>query len=54
MLVAKPHHGTLTLATNGSFMYVPAKGHVGDDWFTYSAKAGAVQSAPTMVTVSVQ
>jgi hypothetical protein len=54
MLVAKPRHGTLTLATNGSFSYAPAKGFVGDDWFTYSARAGAVQSAPTTVTISAQ
>ena len=54
MLIAKPRHGTLTLATNGSFSYAPAKGFVGDDWFTYSARAGSVSSAPTMVTISVQ
>jgi hypothetical protein len=38
VLVAGPSHGTVTLASNGSFSYTPATGFVGNDVFTYQAK----------------
>lgn len=37
ILYSAPSHGTLTLSTNGSFVYTPNKGFFGIDTFTYSA-----------------
>ena len=44
-------HGTLTLAANGGFGYVPTSGYNGPDSFTYHANDGTANS--NIVTVSV-
>lgn len=46
-------HGTVTLASDGSFTYMPEAGFVGTDSFTYRASDGNVTSAPTSVTIQV-
>jgi VCBS repeat-containing protein len=49
-----PAHGTLTLAADGSFTYVPTRGFTGDDRFSYTTtdSRGAVSTAGT-VTIHV-
>jgi VCBS repeat-containing protein len=47
-------HGTLALATNGSFTYTPAAGYSGPDSFTYRASDGTAPSAPATVSITVQ
>src|SRR5262249_7211767 len=44
MLVAGVGHGTLTLNTDGSFLYTPAANYNGPDSFTYKANDGTLQS----------
>ena len=44
-------HGTLTLATNGGFIYTPTAGYNGPDSFTYHANDGTANS--NIVTVSL-
>ncbi|MGL4551220.1 MAG: SdrD B-like domain-containing protein [Gemmataceae bacterium] len=46
-LVSGPTRGTLTLNADGSFTYEPDAGYVGPDRFTYRARDGAAQSAPS-------
>ncbi len=47
-------HGTVTLAANGSFVYVPAPGFVGTGTFTYVARgASGVASRTERVTIRV-
>lgn len=46
-------HGTLALATDGSFTYTAASGFSGADTFTYTAADGPVKSAPATVTINV-
>lgn len=41
-VVAQPEHGTLTLNSDGSFVYVPAAGFSGTDRFTYRASDGSL------------
>jgi titin len=52
-LVTSPSHGTLTLAANGSFQYVPNPGFTGVDSFTYFATNGFLKSATVTVTINV-
>jgi len=40
----QPSHGTLTLSTNGGFLYTPAANFNGTDSFTYKANDGKVDS----------
>ena len=47
-------HGSLALATNGSFTYTPAAGYSGPDSFTYRASDGTTPSAPATVSITVQ
>ena len=47
-----PSHGTLSLAENGAFTYVPVLNYSGPDSFTYRASDGSVTSA-TPATVSI-
>jgi hypothetical protein len=50
-----PAHGTLTLRSDGSFIYTPAAGYSGSDSFTYAASDGSLQSTATVaLTVSPQ
>ena len=51
--VTDPSHGTLTLNTNGSFVYTPAPLFSGTDSFTYKANDGTVASAPVAVSITV-
>ncbi|HWJ82784.1 MAG TPA: fibronectin type III domain-containing protein [Nocardioides sp.] len=48
-----PDHGTLTLETDGSFVYVPEAGYVGTDTFTYAAVSAAFGDA-NEVTVTIR
>jgi choice-of-anchor A domain-containing protein/uncharacterized repeat protein (TIGR01451 family) len=53
-VVAKPGHGSLSLATDGSFTYTPANGFAGTDTFTYKLTAGGVTSGTATVTITVE
>jgi hypothetical protein len=48
-----PSHGTLTLAANGSFTYLPTTGFVGTDSFSYTASDGYGNSASVTVQITV-
>ena len=43
-----PDHGTVSLATDGGFVYTPDFGYTGPDWFTYDATDGAGSSSATV------
>ena len=47
-------HGTLDLAADGGFRYVPEKGFDGTDAFTYRASDGDLESEPATVTIKVK
>jgi Bacterial Ig domain len=47
-------HGTLALASDGSFTYTPTTDFIGTDTFTYVADDGFAQSAAATVTIHVQ
>ena len=49
-----PSHGTLALATDGSFVYTPAAEWSGSDAFSYRAVSQSVYSEPATVTVTVR
>ncbi|HEX7915512.1 Ig-like domain-containing protein, partial [Rudaea sp.] len=54
--VTPPGHGTLTLATDGSYTYTPANNYTGTDTFTYKVCEAAPNQAlcsTAMVTVNV-
>jgi len=53
-LVSNVSHGTLTLSSNGSFVYVPAVGYAGTDSFTYVANDGMVDGNIATVTIDVR
>ncbi len=46
-------NGSLTLNTDGSFLYVPNMGYAGPDSFTYTATDGATTSSPATVNITV-
>jgi VCBS repeat-containing protein len=48
-----PAHGTLTLATDGGFRYVPAADYAGPDSFTYRANDAELSSSPITVTLAI-
>lgn len=57
ILTTSPTHGSVTLATDGSFVYTPANGFVGNDSFAYRAStvnggAGNIAIATIGVTSS--
>ncbi len=52
--VAGPAHGTLTLAPNGSYVYVHDGSETAVDFFTYVADDGAAQSNVATVTIAVE
>jgi putative cell wall-binding protein len=52
-LVSPADHGTVFLAADGSFGYVPDTDFVGTDVFEYVATDGLQVSAPAQVTISV-
>lgn len=49
-----PSNGTLRMNKNGSFVYTPYKGYVGNDSFVVSAYDGVNRSKLTVVTVKVE
>ena len=53
-IVTSPAHGTLSLNTDGSFVYTPSDGFYGTDSFTYQASDGQASSDVATVTVAVQ
>src|SRR5207244_13017014 len=52
-VVANPTHGTLTLASNGSFTYTPAANYNGSDGFTYKANDGSLDSNVATVAITI-
>jgi uncharacterized delta-60 repeat protein len=52
-LMTSPTHGAVTLAADGSFVYVPAAGYSGPDSFTYRASDGAATSNTATVSLDV-
>ncbi|HEY5106982.1 MAG TPA: Ig-like domain-containing protein [Caulobacteraceae bacterium] len=52
-LAGAPTHGTLTLNSNGSFVYVSTPGFAGTDSFKYVASDGISSGAPTTVTLNI-
>jgi VCBS repeat-containing protein len=48
-----PSHGTLTLDTDGSFLYTPASDYNGSDAFTYRANDGTLASNLATVTITI-
>ena len=53
VLVSNPSHGTLTLNSDGSLVYMPALNFNGVDSFTYKASDGQAQSGVATVTITV-
>src|SRR5216117_1951587 len=53
VLVSNPSHGTLTLNSDGSLVYMPALNFNGTDSFTYKASDGQAQSGVATVTITV-
>jgi VCBS repeat-containing protein len=53
VLGATTTQGSLSLASDGSFIYTPAPGFSGTDSFTYIASDGSLQSAVTQVTLNI-
>jgi Tol biopolymer transport system component len=52
-LVTGPTHGTVSLAADGGFTYVPAAGYVGSDSFSYRATDGSSSSTSATVGLTV-
>lgn len=52
-IASSPSHGTVSLATDGTFHYVPSAGFVGTDSFSYTADDSRLISSPATVAVSV-
>ena len=53
ILLSGPINGTLTLATNGTFVYTPSTGFFGNDTFSYVPNDGMISGAPVLVTIDV-
>ena len=55
-ITTNPTHGTLTLATDGSFIYTPTAGHHGTDTFRYTAHDpfGSTDTATVTLTTKAQ
>lgn len=53
-LVSGPQHGTLQLAADGSFSYIPQAGYRGSDAFTYRADDGTAQGNVATVAIEVR
>ena len=53
LIVATPAHGTVTLSSNGSFVYRPAANYNGPDSFTYRVSDGVGTSNVATVLISV-
>ena len=53
VLVTSVSHGTLTLGSDGSFVYTPSAGISGADSFTYKANDGTIDSNVATVSITV-
>ena len=53
ILVAPPTRGVIKFHTDGSFIYEPQRGFIGEDSFVYVASDGLTSGTPTMVIVNV-
>ncbi|HEX5471083.1 MAG TPA: cadherin-like domain-containing protein [Lacipirellulaceae bacterium] len=53
VLETNPSHGTVSLQSDGSFLYTPATHWTGSDSFTYEAYDGTAYSNPATVTIDV-
>ncbi|CAA9275684.1 MAG: RTX toxins and related Ca2+-binding proteins [uncultured Acidimicrobiales bacterium] len=51
--VSDPTHGSVTVNSNGSFVYTPAAGYSGSDSFTYKANDGTADSNVATVEINV-
>jgi VCBS repeat-containing protein len=54
ILVTGPSHGTLTLNSDGAFVYAPALNFNGADSFAYVANDGSLNSSVATVNISVR
>jgi hypothetical protein len=52
-LVTEAEHGTVTMNPDGTFSYVPERGFVGEDTFTYSVTDGQIDAEPVSATVTI-
>jgi hypothetical protein len=52
--VSGPSHGELVLHENGAFSYRPEPGYTGEDSFVYRASDGKLESADTLVKITIQ
>ena len=48
-----PEHGTVTVMSNGDYVYTPDEGYVGEDSFTYIAYDGESSTDPITVTITM-
>lgn len=53
VLVSSTTHGTLSLASNGSFTYIPTTDYIGSDSFTYRVYDGQYYSPVVTVSITV-
>ncbi|MFX0021273.1 MAG: OmpL47-type beta-barrel domain-containing protein [Candidatus Hermodarchaeota archaeon] len=53
ILVTDVIYGTLTLNTDGSFLYTPDANFHGEDWFEYKVNDGSVDSNVATVTITI-
>src|SRR5262249_12823875 len=53
VVTGQPSHGTVTVASDGSFTYTPQANFFGDDSFTYIAQGLVTALPPTTVTIHV-
>jgi VCBS repeat-containing protein len=53
ILMNTPRYGTVVLHVNGSFTYTPDPNYYGEDWFTYHASDGFLESHPAFVYITV-
>jgi uncharacterized SAM-binding protein YcdF (DUF218 family) len=52
-LAVSPLHGSVSVGSDGSFVYSPDSGYFGDDAFDFSVSDGRMESDPASVIVSV-
>ena len=53
VLKIDPAHGTLALAADGTFLYIPGTCYCGTDSFVYAATDGSDESTPVIVNIVV-
>lgn len=52
-IASSPAHGTVTVNSDGTFVYYPNKGFTGTDSFTVTLYDGLGHSEPAKITVTV-